>query len=322
MIIESDGISYEGEISSEQDLTFNTLKDKFLQKNMNFNDFNFITSKFIDKKTSHYTNLAYWVSDQYNVDTKMAVYQGLDRVTFRSKKEFTGSIIKQIDNVLEYFEMCNEVRVIIDGSPMRTEIPSYDFISGREGILNTYCHRDFSRKSNIKIEFFDDRCEILSPGGFYGGLTLDDALSGIQSFRNEYLVKLLFRLGYIENYASGLSRIYNEYAKDEKKPTIYSSLVALKLTLPNRNYEYFSSIHNSGSLKGPLNRSLKGPLKDLYVLIDNKPGINRKELSKEMKKSISTINKQIIKLVDDGFIKREGSRKSGGYAVIKKLDEK
>lgn len=323
MIIESDGISYEGEISSEQDLTFNSLKDKFLQKNMNFNDFNFITSKFIDKKTSHYTNLAYWVSDQYNVDTKMAVYQGLDRVTFRSKKEFTGSIIKQIDNVLEYFEMCNEVRVIIDGSPMRTEIPSYDFISGREGILNTYCHRDFSRKSNIKIEFFDDRCEILPPGGFYGGLTLDDALSGIQSFRNEYLVKLLFRLGYIENYASGLSRIYNEYAKDEKKPTIYSSLVALKLTLPNRNYEYFSSIHNSdGSLKGPLNSSLKGPLKDLYVLIDNKPGINRKELSKEMKKSISTINKQIIKLVDDGFIKREGSRKSGGYVVIKKLDEK
>ena len=51
----------------------------------------------------------------------------------------------------------------------------------------------------------------------------------MQSFRNENLVKLLFKLGYIENYASGLARIYSEYANEELKPSIESSMVMLKL---------------------------------------------------------------------------------------------
>lgn len=141
------------------------MNNKLKQQGL-YNNFNMITSGLIDLKTNMYTNLAYWLSDQYSIETKMAVYQGVDRSVFRSKKEFGGSLIKQIDSVLEYFDLCNEVRVIIDGSPIRTEIPSYKMKAAREGILNCFCHKDFSRKSNIKIEFFDDRCEMISPGGF------------------------------------------------------------------------------------------------------------------------------------------------------------
>lgn len=39
---------------------------------------------------------------------------------------------------------------------------------------------------------------------FFDGLTLEDALNGLQSFINENLVKLLYKLEYVENYASGL----------------------------------------------------------------------------------------------------------------------
>lgn len=181
LIRESDEINYEDELSKNQDLTFESLNNKLKQQELH-NDFNMITSGLIDLKTNMYTNLAYWLSDQYSIETKMAVYQGVDRSVFRSKKEFGGSLIKQIDSVLEYFDLCNEVRVIIDGSPTRKEIPSYKMKAAREGILNCFCHKDFSRKSNIKIEFFDNRCEMISPGGFYDGLTLEDALSGLQSF--------------------------------------------------------------------------------------------------------------------------------------------
>ena len=125
------------------------------------------TSGFVDPENHLYTNLAFRCSDQYDIPTKMAVYQGLNRSVFRSKKEFQGSIVKHIERVMEYYEVCNEVRVIIDGKPTRTEIPSYDMSSAREAILNCYCHRDFSRKLNIKIEFFDDRCEIISPSVFF-----------------------------------------------------------------------------------------------------------------------------------------------------------
>lgn len=194
----------------EQELTFDSLEMKFKHSQLDYKSFNLVTSGFV--RDGKYTNVAYWFSDQYSVETKVAVYQGLDRDIFRSKKEF-------------------------DGSPTRKEIPSHSMKAAREAILNCYCHKDYSRKSNIKIEFFDDRCEIISPGGFYGGLTLEEALIGEQSFRNEYVVKLLYKLGYIENYASGLNRIYNEYKDKYKQPEFYSSLTMFKITLFNRNYE-------------------------------------------------------------------------------------
>lgn len=89
-------------ISQNQELTFNTLKLKFEEKGLNFSDFKMTTSGFINSQNKQYTNLAFWFSDQYDIATKMAVYQGLDRSVFRSKKEYDGSIIRQIDKALEY----------------------------------------------------------------------------------------------------------------------------------------------------------------------------------------------------------------------------
>lgn len=86
MIRERDNIAFESIISKEQKLSFKTLENKFDEKKLDFAKFNMITSGFIDKKTGLFTNLAFWISDQYNIDTKMAVYQGLDRDVFRSKK--------------------------------------------------------------------------------------------------------------------------------------------------------------------------------------------------------------------------------------------
>ena len=70
----------------EQDLSFKALERKFEEKDLDFSQFNLNTSGFIDKETGLFTNLAFWISDQYNIDTKMAVYQGMDRDIFRSKK--------------------------------------------------------------------------------------------------------------------------------------------------------------------------------------------------------------------------------------------
>lgn len=73
-----------------------------------------ITSRFI--KENKYTNLAFIFSDQYDIETKIGVYKGLDRAVFKSKKEFSGSLIKQIDKTIEYFELCNKTRIRLDGA--------------------------------------------------------------------------------------------------------------------------------------------------------------------------------------------------------------
>ncbi len=317
MIMESNKVFYEELESDMQDLTFNILKLKFEEKNMKFKDFKMVTSGFI--KNNKYTNLAFIFSDQYDVDTKVGVYQGLNRAIFKSKKEFTGSIIKQIDNVLEYYQLCNETRVVIDGSPMRKEYVSYYDNAAREAILNCYCHRDYSRRSNIKIEFFDDRCEFISPGGFYGGLTLDEAMNGVQSFRNKFLVQLLHRLGYIENYSSGLNRIFEEYKKVKKKPIIDTSFNMFKVTLLNLNYKFDKNINDPINVSQNVSQNVPQNVpqntyeKIIVAAIKNNNAITRKELALLIGKTVKTVQRTIN---NSNKIKYIGSSKKGHWEII------
>ena len=313
MIMESNNIFYEEMISSIQDLTFNYLKLKFEEKNLEFKEFKMVTSGFI--KDNKFTNLAFIFSDQYDVETKIGVYHGLDRAVFKSKKEFGGSIIKQIDKTLEYYDLCNETRIIIDGSPMRKEFVSYHNKAAREAILNCYCHRDYNRRSNIKIEFFDDRCEIISPGGFYGGLTLEEALNGVQSFRNKYLVQLLHKLGYIENYSSGLDRIFKEYKNDKVKPVIETTLNMFKVTFPNMNYKFDESNQVSDNVANNVANNVDNKSDEeiiIEAIIENNQ-VSRKELSLRIKKSVKTVER-IIK--NSNKIIRVGSPKTGHWEIV------
>ena len=313
MIMESNNIFYEEMISSIQDLTFNYLKLKFEEKNLEFKEFKMVTSGFI--KDNKFTNLAFIFSDQYDVETKIGVYHGLDRAVFKSKKEFGGSIIKQIDKTLEYYDLCNETRIVIDGSPMRKEFVSYHNKAAREAILNCYCHRDYNRRSNIKIEFFDDRCEIISPGGFYGGLTLEEALNGVQSFRNKYLVQLLHKLGYIENYSSGLDRIFKEYKNDKVKPVIETTLNMFKVTFPNMNYKFDESNQVSDNVANNVANNVDNKSDEeiiIEAIIENNQ-VSRKELSLRIKKSVKTVER-IIK--NSNKIIRVGSPKTGHWEIV------
>lgn len=320
MILETEGISYEDMYSKNQNLTFRMLELKHEELNLDFKEFKMTTSGFIvDNK---YTNLAFLFSDQYDIDVKVGVYQGVDRAVFKSKKEFNGSIIKQIDNVLNYFHICNETRVVID-SIIRKEYPSYIDIAAREAILNCYCHRDYSRQSNIKIEFFDDRCEVLSPGGFYSGLTLESALLGNQSFRNKKVVNLLLKLGYIENYATGISRIFKEYNKLHREIVIDTQMIYFKVIFPNLNFENKKPAIKTGDKKMAIktgDKKINSITNILLKLISDSMEYNneysRQDISIIINKKDSRTKELLNILEEQGIIVSMGSNKNKKYKKI------
>ncbi len=109
--------------SLNQDLTFNILKLKLEEKGIPVNQFKMITSGFLIN--DEYTNLAYFFSNQYDIETKISVWSGINRSTFKTIKTFSGSIINQIDKAIDYFELCNECKNVIIGKLMREKYNSY-----------------------------------------------------------------------------------------------------------------------------------------------------------------------------------------------------
>ena len=117
-------------------------------------------------KDGRFTNLGLLMSDQSPIVVKFAKYD--KNLNFTTKKEYKESLLKVLANVLENAANYNDVSaVILRGSWQRVETVSYPGASLREGILNAFCHCNYFIRSNIKVEFFDDKVKITNPGGIF-----------------------------------------------------------------------------------------------------------------------------------------------------------
>ena len=90
--------------------------------------------------------------------------------------------------------------------------------------------------SNIKIEFYADRVEITNPGGIYR-YSIGDILLGIQSFRNPKLIATLHRLGFIENYGTGIKRIKEAYPNNDIQSFLIDGRLWFRTVFPDLNYK-------------------------------------------------------------------------------------
>lgn len=311
----NDGM-FETEVAANQDLHFT----QFLSISHSQNFEPKLKALGFYNKQNEYTKLAELLSDENPYIVKFAVYQDNTRVEFKVKKEFSGSYLQIIDNILEYVEIYNDTSAkIVDYQPQRVELKSYPAPSIRESLLNALCHCDFSFRSNIKIEFFKDRLEVTSPGNIYGGYTLEEVLSGKQSMRNPNLINILDKMDFIENYATGLERIIEAYKPYESKPKFEVSGNFFKVVLPNLNYllgnETEKSLVDTPPNATKSNQLLSNLQNKILELIRNDINITISELTDMIGKDRSTILRNIKKLKDFDLLDRNDSEYSGSWIL-------
>lgn len=308
MIRDYSQMRWEDETSSNQELHFSYAKLYFHEKNQEFNEDKYFPIG-IKNSYSLYTNLALLLSDENPFVVKMACYDNV--LNFKYKKEFSGSIIKITTDVLNQAEMFNVTSAVIpEIGGIRQDTKSYPGKSLREAILNALCHADYSMPSNIKIEFYADRVEITNPGGIYR-YSIDDILLGIQSFRNPKLIAVLHRLGFIENYGTGIKRIHEAYPNNDIQSFLIDKRLWFRTVLPDLNYKK-ESLKDNVSQNVPQNVP-QNDLEKIIKSIKENPRITREELAAIIGKSVKTVAR-IIK--DSKLINFVGSSKTGHWEII------
>ena len=241
MIMSSKNYNYENDISDEQNLTFQSLTNAFKDNDIELNDRNLI-SLGIMNSNSKFTNLGFILSDQSDITVKIAEYD--KQRNFKLKKQFTGSLIDLFYYVKEQADRLNDVSAKIDIKTFkRNEIVSYPGASLREIILNAFIHADYFIRSNIKIEFFEDKCKITSPGGIFNA-SMEEIMRGTQTYRNHKLVNIFDKLGLIENFGTGIPRTLDAYANEQRKPLFEATENFFYVTLPNLNYKVDDQIND------------------------------------------------------------------------------
>lgn len=233
MILQNSLRSYEECRSLKQELTFEALSSALKVRGIEFGEAQMKTLKLIGED-GLYTNLALLLSDQCPITTKTAIFQGTENIVFRDRQEFSGSIIKQMDEVYHLIDLCNKTKATFEGLN-RIDARDYPEEALREAWLNCLVHRDYSFSGSTIINIYDDRIEFVSLGGLVPGLELESIFLGISQSRNPNLAALFYRMRLIESYGTGISKINRGYRNREKAPKFETAAGVFRVTLPNNN---------------------------------------------------------------------------------------
>lgn len=236
MIIQTSGRSYEKGRSLNQNLTFFTCKREMEKRNIEFGESQMKTMHLIGED-GLYSNIALLLSDQCEHNIKLAVFQGSDKAVFKDRKEFTGSVLKQLTEVYEQIEYYNPIQARFSGLE-RIDTKAYPEEAVREALLNSIVHRDYSFSGSTIINVYDDRIEFVSLGGLVSGLTMDTIMLGVSQSRNPYLAAIFYRMRLIESYGTGISKIRRLYEDCEQQPIFETAPGGFRTVLFNQNLEY------------------------------------------------------------------------------------
>ena len=315
MIKETDGDSFEAMRSLEQELTFEAAEKEFLLRDIEFGVQQMRTLGLIDSD-GLYSNLALLLSDQNPHIIKVAVFQGTNQMIFKDRREFGGSLMKQMNEVYEYIDFRNQTRATIDRL-LRIDVRDYPVIAVREALLNLLVHRDYSFSDGALISIYDDRMEFVSIGGLMSGIDLEDVLAGVSVCRNKHLADVFYRLRLIEAYGTGLAKIMEAYEVSPDKPIISTTRNSFKIILPNTNAGYTANAAPNvvTSVTPGLAAELDANEQRIMAYVREHGTITRHEAENLLSTSASTASRLIRKMVDAGLLSSRGHARSIKYIL-------
>lgn len=310
-ILQNSGRSFEQCRSMNQELTFHTLQTEMQRRSIEIESSQMRTLKLIGED-GLYTNLALLLSDQCETTTKVALFQGKDKELFRDRKEFKGSILKQLEDVYQFIDLVNKTKATFTGLD-RTDRRDYPEDAIRESLLNSMVHRDYSFSGSNLVNVYEDRIEFVSLGGLVSGLELESIFLGVSQSRNPNLAAVFYRMRLIESYGTGIGKIERAYKACPAQPEFETAKGVFRVTLPNRNEQPEMDIRVSDKTDKDISLNEQ---KSLILQYARENGsVTRKEVEDLISAGTTKAFRLLKELCEDDKLEQKGSGKLSTYVA-------
>jgi ATP-dependent DNA helicase RecG len=290
----SKNLTYDQLKVSQSDLSFNYLKEK-MSSVLHVTDINqaVLTTLglFIDKT---YNNAALLLSDNGSASQSyvdIARFK-LDTNIFLDRKRFENqSLLKYFDQSITYFQTQYPSYQSVEGI-QRTTKEQVPLVAFREALSNAIIHRDYLLNSGVQISMFENRIEIVSPGGLPEGMDEEQYYRGLTSLtRNPIIANVFFRLNLIEQFGTGIRRIIDSYKLYKIQPSFDIQKFLIRIILPVTNYDY-SKLEKKEAI-----------LAYLHAF----PKSSRQNIENAIKIEKSTLIRRLNELDEQGFVSKSGN---------------
>lgn len=239
-------------------------------------------------------------------------YSGQTRYDFR--RDLRGPLLEIIESLRTLFEANHKITTVeVDGF-RHLEIPDFSWLVVREAVLNALMHRDYFLNQSIHVNLHPEWIDVVSPGGFIGGVTSRNVLRHEPVRRNPRLATALQAVGMVNRVGLGVDRIYDELLRTGKNlPRYESSEASVRLTIPTTTHEDFARFVADSVLRGyELSRD------DLIVLrsLITRREHDRWSAAEMLQQSDQEASDILVSLRQRGFLKVSGRGRGATYRLV------
>lgn len=121
--------------------------------------------------------------------------------------KFAGNLCKILDEIDTFIKTTIANRRPIPVSAAREDyFVDYPYWATRELVMNAICHRDYTGNGPVQFYQYDDRIEILNPGGLYGKANSLN-FPRVNDYRNPVIAEGMRVMGYVNRYSWGVLEV-------------------------------------------------------------------------------------------------------------------
>ena len=115
-----------------------------------------------------------------------------------------SDILRRLDEKLNSH---NRTAVDILSESVERQKSTYPIVAIQQIARNAVMHRSYEgNNAPVRVYWYDDRIEIMSPGGVFGTVTADNfGQPGVTAYRNPNLAESMRNLGFVQRYGIGIS---------------------------------------------------------------------------------------------------------------------
>jgi len=254
----------------------------------------------------------------------LLAFKGTDRVHIYDRRDVRDDLLTQFNEAVGFLQKHLNVRSEIRGVN-RQDIYEIPIEVLREALVNALMHRDYSiTGTQVSVEVYDDRVEVVNPGGLPKGLSVRD-LGTVSIRRNELISDLFFRLHKVERIGMGIQKMKEAMvAAGLREPTFASDAffratfqrspeLALKEGILGA--EVSEKKPKGGTIQKTIQKTTQKTTQRIIRLIRHNPQITRQELAIELGISDSGVKYHLKKMKAEDLIRRVGPDKGGHWEV-------
>lgn len=175
----------------------------------------------------------------------------------------------------------------------------------REAIINGLIHRNYQEPADVRVFIFDDRVEIISPGTFPEGVSPDKPM---HKPINPILTQLMYDVGFIERYGSGIKmmqRLCEEWENTEPRYELHPLETKVIFDSPIQDTTFVEI--------DDISEQLNDRQKNALFYVQTNRQIARKEYVEINDVSVRIAYKDLRDMVDKGILTVVGKGRSTKY---------